>query len=261
VISVLIPNYNGKKFLADAISSALGQTNVSTELIVVDGGSTDGSIEILRSYGDRINWISEPDAGQSDALLKAFSMSKGNIIAWLNSDEMYFSEDTLNRVEDIFHSLPPSVGVVYGDFIFIDAEGKTILEKKLHAFNYRQILRGKFIPNQPSVFFRRCVLDELGFVSREYHYGMDLELYARIGLKYKFHYYPYLLGAFRIHSKSKTTAGIHKQRIREEVRRIQRQYDTSSYGWIFTSFYRLRGKIADLIKYRQVFFINGKYVK
>jgi len=260
-ISVLVPNYNNKNYLRQAIDSVLMQKGAHVEIVVVDGASTDGSVEILRSYGDRIRWISEPDSGQSDALLKAFAMSHGDIIAWLNSDEMYLTGDILARVVSSFSQLPPNIAVVYGDFSYIDEEGKVLLEKRSHPYHYYQILRGKFMPNQPAVYFRRTALDDLGFVSRDYHFAMDLELYARLGAKYEFRYVPMRLGGFRLHGESKTLSGNSKKKIQAEVHAIRAQYDSSMFGKMKSRYYSFRGSVADLTQYRKLFVRNGKLIK
>lgn len=260
-ISVLVPNFNNCRFLELALDSILMQKHSNFEVIVVDGASTDGSVEVLRSYGDRLRWISEPDSGQSDALLKAYAMSKGPIIAWLNSDEIYVRDDTLAQVESSFLHLPLTVAVVYGDFVYIDENGTIMLQKKSHPYNYLHILRGKFIPNQPSVFFRRSALNDLGFVSQEYHYAMDFELYSRLGAKYEFRYLPLCLGGFRLHGKSKTSSGNSKEKIQIEVQNIRNKYDSSLIGKIESKYYSFRSHFADLTKYRELFVKQGRLIK
>lgn len=174
---------------------------------------------------------------------------------------MYLTDDTLARVVSSFSQLPPNVAVVYGDFSYIDEEGKVLLEKKSHPYNYYHILRGKFMPNQPGVHFRRTALDDLGFVSREYHYAMDLELYARLGSKYEFRYFPMCLGGFRLHGESKTLSGNSKKEIQAEVHTIRAQYDPSIIGKIKSRYYSFRGSVADLTQYRKLFVRDGKLIK
>lgn len=259
MISVLIPNYNNKDYLKKAIESALAQEDVECEIIVADGASTDGSVEVLKSFGKKVHWISEPDTGQSDALLKAFALSKGDTIGWLNSDETYATSRSLQRAQDEFDRAAQNVAVIYGDFQFIDHDGTVLLKKESMPYDYKKMVRGRFIPNQPSVFFRRAALLTAGFVSTQFDWCMDLELYARLGQQFNFLYVPFCFGNFRLHAQSKTGEGSYaRKKFFAERRRIQRVYDNCMAGTISAYYYEIRNAIAKATKYRKVFrFVAG----
>lgn len=134
LVSIVTPSYNQAQYLEDTIQSVLTQDYPRIEYIVIDGGSTDGSLEIIKKYADRISyWVSEKDKGQTDALNKGFAASHGSILAWLNSDDTYRPGAIRAAVE--YLSRHPQVGMVYGDLDFIDENGKVV---------------GKFPPRKPT---------------------------------------------------------------------------------------------------------------
>jgi glycosyltransferase involved in cell wall biosynthesis len=155
------------------------------EYIIIDGGSTDGSTDIIKKYEHKITyWVSEPDQGQSDAINKGWRRATGEILAWLNADDMYY-QGALKAVAEVFES-DKNIRVVSGAGDICDITGSTILSKKEpSSLNpYWMVKTCGGVPLQPSVFLRRNVIGEVGFLNPELHYVMDWEYWIRIGLHY-----------------------------------------------------------------------------
>jgi len=183
LVSVITPSYNQARWLADNMRSVAGQTYPAVEHIVMDGGSTDGSIEILRAAGARVRWRSEADRGQSHALNKAFAESEGSIIGWLNSDDAYFSTDAIESAVRLFVA-HPEIDVVYGHAALVNADGLILQMIWVPRFNYRLLKLHNFII-QPAAFVRRSALGT-AVADEAYDYAMDCELWLRLGLDHRF---------------------------------------------------------------------------
>lgn len=183
-ISVIMPSYNQVKYLELAIRSVLDQRYPGLELLVMDGGSTDGSIEVLNQYRDKLSFVSEKDGGQSAAINEGFRKAQGEIIGWLNSDDIYMPY-ALNRVGEYFDK-NSDVEWLYGRCSIIDSEGQAIREwitrykeLSLRRFGYRKLLFENFI-SQPAVFFRRRLLEKVGPLDNALKYSMDYDLWLRM---------------------------------------------------------------------------------
>jgi len=166
--------------------SVLNQDYDNIEYIIIDGGSTDGSVDIIRRYEDRLaSWVSEPDVGQSDAINKGWKKSSGEVLAWINADDTY-CPGAIRTVMEIFQEKDDIV-LVCGAANTVDIHGKAILfTKESPDINPYAMLKGSGgVPTQPSVFLRRRVLDEVGFLNPQLHYVMDWEFWIRIGLYYR----------------------------------------------------------------------------
>ena len=213
MVSIVTPSYNKGSFIEETILSVKNQTYPHIEHIVVDGGSTDETLDILRRYADSLIWISEPDEGQSDAINKGWRMSKGEILAYLNTDDTYMPWAVQTAVE--FLNNNPDIGMVYGDCNLIDEHGKVI--GKFHAkdFESGEMLWGPCVVPQQAAFLRRVVLDEVGYLDINLHMAMDLDLWIRIGLKFKVKHIPQVLASFRICPGTKSVSqswGFHTDR-------------------------------------------------
>ena len=205
-ISVVIPSYNQGHFLEETILSIIDQQYPEVEILVVDGGSKDNSIEVIKKYEKHITWwVSEKDKGQSDAISKGFSRVTGDIATWLCSDDLY-TPGTLKKVAEIFSSLPGDVGVVYG--------GSTLFGenfKPRETFGYDDPGIERYISgqafSQPSSFIKRKYLQAAGaWVREDLHLGMDYDLFARLGCVCKFHFVREILSLYRLHDASKTVS-------------------------------------------------------
>jgi glycosyltransferase involved in cell wall biosynthesis len=224
VVSIITPSYNQAQFLEEAILSVFNQDYPHIQYIIIDGGSTDGSIDVIRKYESRLKyWVSEPDSGQSDAINKGWEKATGDIIAWLNADDSY-CPDTFSKVADIFAENPETI-LVHGAANTYDQSGKDILFTS-YPFDmdpYDMIASGGGVTTQPSVFIRRSVLDEVGYLNPDLHYIMDWEYWIRIGLHFgnrRFYKTKSILSNNRDWSGTKTNQGWNE--ICEENRRVLR---------------------------------------
>ena len=177
LVSILTPSFNQARWLEDNLRSIASQTYPRIEHVVMDGGSTDGSAELLERAGENVRWASEKDRGQSDALNKAFRASSGEIIGWLNSDDAYFSRDAVRTVVDYFVA-HPEVDVVYGHTAYVNANGLILLMIWAPPF-FRWWLRMEDIIPQPAAFVRRSALGDT-LVDESLHFAMDYDLWLRL---------------------------------------------------------------------------------
>jgi glycosyltransferase involved in cell wall biosynthesis len=183
LVSVLTPSFNQRRWLVETLGSVASQTYPHLEHIVVDGGSTDGSVDVLRAALPPESWISEPDGGQSEALNKAFDRSRGEIIGWLNSDDAYLFDDTIESVVDYFRA-NPDVDVVYGHAALVSETGSLLHVMWMPRYSKSRLWQENVIA-QPAVFIRRRALED-GFLDESFHYTMDHELWLRLATKHSF---------------------------------------------------------------------------
>lgn len=177
LVSILTPSYNQAAFLPDNLRSVACQTYARVEHIVMDGGSTDGSVEVLRDAGSRVKWRSEPDSGQADAVNKAFRESTGEIIGWLNSDDAYFDCSVIEDVVAHFRS-HPDTDVLYGHCLQITGDGRAIQLLWAPPFD-PELQKAVNLQMQPSTFLRRRVLTD-PMLDASFHFAMDYELWLRL---------------------------------------------------------------------------------
>lgn len=200
-ITVITPSFNQAPFIAQCIDSVLDQNYPNLQYLVVDGGSTDDTLDILRNYRDRIVWKSERDRGQSDAVNKGLRAAEGEIIGWLNSDD-YYLPDCLQRIAQCF-AANPNAAMVYGRALMVDRDGDTIREYptfKLH----RDDLRRKCYVCQPTVFVRRSVLEEVGLLNDALDICLDYEWWLRISRSHEMAFCDHILAASRHYDTTKT---------------------------------------------------------
>jgi hypothetical protein len=212
-VSVVTPSYNQGRFIRATIESVLSQNYSNLEYIVMDGGSTDETGAIVREYGSRVVFVSKPDRGQSHAINEGFRLAKGSVLAWLNSDDVFLPGAVGAAVRAL--SCNPDAGLVYGDGYIIDTAGN-ISRPFPHTREpdlWRLVHLSDYILQQ-SVFFRREVLDDVGYVDESLRYGLDWDLLIRIGLKYRLAYVPEYLSCLREYPETKSSSGGVK-RVRE----------------------------------------------
>ncbi|MDQ6795889.1 MAG: glycosyltransferase [Chloroflexota bacterium] len=203
LVSVLTPSFGQARWLEDNLRSVHAQTYASIEHVVMDGGSTDGSVGILESRSrDGLLWASEPDKGQSDAINRAFARSSGEIIGWLNSDDAYFSRDAVARAVAIFEA-NPEVGVVYGHAALVNAEG-TVLQVIWTPSLAPAVLRAYNLLCQPTVFVRRSMLGRALFVDPAFDYMMDWELWLHLARRTRFKRLDLIVAIDRHHLQRKS---------------------------------------------------------
>ncbi len=204
LVSIVTPSFNQRQYLEKTIQSVLSQDYPALEYFVIDGGSSDGSVEIIKKYQDRLaGWVSEPDQGQTDAINKGFSMCRGEIMAWLNSDDVYLPGAIRSAVE--FLTANPEVGMVYGDTDLIDSEGRVIGRFNARQTSYQRLLRGGVYIPQPAAFWRRELWERAGPLDPSFYFAMDYDLWVKFARVSPIRYIPRLWAAFRVHSEGKTT--------------------------------------------------------
>ena len=208
-ISVVIPSFNQGHFLEETIQSVLSQNYPQLELIIIDGGSKDQSVDIIRKYEHHFKyWVSEKDSGQSEAINKGLKRCTGDVIAWLCSDDLY-TPGALLKVNEVFSSSFSSIGLIHGNSRLFNSKGTIRIDTGLKQQIPERVLAGMTFP-QPSAFFRKSFLDQIGLLDEKLHYGMDYEIFARLKMVSEFKYVDYCFSEYRLHEASKTTSAIAK---------------------------------------------------
>ncbi len=220
-ISIITPSYNQGKFIEKTILSILNQDYKNFEYIIMDGGSTDKTLEILKKYDDKIIWKSEKDNGQSNAINKGLKMATGDIMAYLNSDDTY-EPNTFKKVAEFFQNNPDKKWV-YGKCKIINEKDQEIRKwitayknLLLKNYSYKKLLTENFI-SQPATFWRKELLDEIGYLNEKEHFCMDYEYWLRIGQKYDAGVINDYLANFRYYSNSKS-GSVNKKQFQDELR-------------------------------------------
>lgn len=177
-ISVVVPSFNQAGYLGATLESVISQNYPDLELIVIDGGSKDGSVEILRQYERNLDyWVSEPDQGQTDALIKGFKRATGDVFCWLNSDDL-LEPGTLAEVADFFVR-NPQTDAVFGDALWIDEAGKPLrLQREIPFNRFLWMYTYNYIPGM-SMFWRREIYWRVGGLNPEFNLAMDADLWIR----------------------------------------------------------------------------------
>ena len=217
LVSIVTPSYNQARFLEATLRSVLEQDYPNMEYLVVDGASTDGSVEIIRRYADRLAWwVSEKDSGQSEAINKAFRRAHGEFVGWLNSDDIYLP-GAVSAAIKVFQS-HPEAGLVYGDAQAIDADGRPFNLMRTRQYTLADLMAFNIIC-QPAAFMRRSVLEEAGYLNPAYQLLMDNLLWMCMALKAPIVYTPQTWAAARYHdqAKNRTRGAAYGQEARRLV--------------------------------------------
>lgn len=203
-VSIVTPSYNQAQYLEDTIRSVLEQGYPNLEYIIVDGGSTDGSVDIIRKYEHKLAWwVSEKDEGQGDAIRKGFSHASGEVIAWINSDDYYLPGAVLQAASVL--KSHPDVGLVYGDVVSLNGKGQPINVQRLPDYSLQDLMSFHII-GQPSVFMRRAVYEKVGGIDPRFHYLLDHQLWLKMAAEAKIYHLPALWSAARYHADAKNVA-------------------------------------------------------
>jgi len=204
LVSIITPSYNQSAYLEQTMLSVLEQNYPRLEYIVIDGASTDSSVDIIKKYTGRLAyWVSERDAGQADAINKGFARATGDVVAWLNSDD-YYLPDIISAVVKIFDENPDIV-LVYGNMLAVDEHGKTF-----NTLNYKQLTLEDLlcfqIIGQPAVFMRRTAFEKAGGLDSSLHFLLDHHLWIRIAQQGRILHVPQTWAAARYHPQAKNRA-------------------------------------------------------
>jgi glycosyltransferase involved in cell wall biosynthesis len=206
LVTVVTPSYNQGRFIAATIDSVLSQDYPNVEYLIVDGASTDDTAAVVERYADRLTFVSEPDRGQSDAINKGFRRARGRYVAWLNSDDVFLPGAISAAVAAL--RAHPDAGAVYGEGFQIDEAGNVLSRFAVtQRFDLWKLLNLSDYILQQTVFFRRSVFDDVGWLDESLHYGLDWELLMRIGLRHPLVYIPRDMGAIREYPAAKSFAG------------------------------------------------------
>ncbi|MBF0318057.1 MAG: glycosyltransferase, partial [Nitrospirae bacterium] len=203
-ISVITPTLNQGRYIEHTIQSVIAQDYPNFEHIVIDGGSTDNTIEVLRRY-PHLKWISEKDNGQSDALNKGVARAGGDIIAWLNSDD-YYCPNAFYTIAMTFEIMPHAKVIVAQTLYLFESTMESFLSRN-RELTFEDMIRywdHCVPPTQPSVFFKTDILKETGLFDASLHYTMDFDMWLKMSLKHVFYSIPDVLAVYRFHDKSKS---------------------------------------------------------
>jgi glycosyltransferase involved in cell wall biosynthesis len=202
-VSVVTPSYNQGRFIEETIRSVLLQGYPELEYIIMDGGSTDGSVDVIRRYEPWLTyWVSEADRGQSHAINKGWTRATGEVLAYINTDDCYLPGAVATAAAEF--SLRPDVAMVYGNASIVDEGGKELSSWKARPFDLKTMLVSGSVVPQPATFFSRAVVDKLGYLNEKRIMIMDYELCTRIGMDHQTVCLAHTLARFRAHEQSKT---------------------------------------------------------
>jgi glycosyltransferase involved in cell wall biosynthesis len=217
LVSIVTPSFNQAAFLEETIKSVLSQDYPYLEYIIVDGGSTDGSLEIIQRYADRLAWwVSEPDQGQADAINKGFSHASGEIFGWLNSDDTYLPGSVSQAVHYLLDH--PEVGMVYADANLVDESGKVLGQFPAQQTSLERMLRGSVHIPQQTTFYRADTWKNVGGLDPSFYFAMDYDLWVRITKTTHPVYVRQLWANFRLHGEGKSI--INDDRCYPEMLRV-----------------------------------------
>lgn len=222
-LSIVMPSYNQARFLAEAIGSVLSQRARVKEFFVLDGGSTDGSREIIERHASGIDfWRSEPDAGQSDAIAEGLAMATGDVVTWLNSDDALLPgavDAMLARFD-----ADPGVGLVEGETVVVDSDSRILRCDRRAGPSARWMRYGYLRIHQPSTFFRRDVYEAAGGVDKSLHCVMDTDLWYRVLPRTRAERLERYVGVHRVHTDAKGVSPGWEQRYRNERGLLAERY-------------------------------------
>ena len=235
LISIVTPSYNQDEFIEETIRSVLLQGYPNIEYLIIDGKSTDRSVEVIKKYEKWMTfWISEKDSGQSEAINKGWQRSSGEILAWINSDDKY-EPNAFRKIAQFFND-HNNTDMVYGDCRIIDRHGNFRKLAPTEEFSLRLLVNNKWFIPQQSTFIRRAVFESIGKLDENLHLVMDWDYWLRVALNgFTIKYFPEVLSNFRIYENAKTSSqGIRSGR--EKIRVLKSIYKDKRFAQIIEPF-------------------------
>ncbi len=210
LVSVVMPSFNQAQFIRESIMSVLDQDYPALELIVMDGGSTDGTLDVLESIRDaRLTWVSEKDKGQTDAINKGMRRAKGEILTYLNSDDLLLPGAVRFTAE--YFEAHPDISVIFSDANLIQGDGAVYSDFRARPYTLVSAITGGQPNPQQGTFWRRAVMERIGLFDEALHYCLDYDYWIRMALAgYEIRYVPGFRGAFRLHATSKSVSQAFK---------------------------------------------------
>jgi glycosyltransferase involved in cell wall biosynthesis len=203
LVSIITPSFNQAQYLEETIFSVLMQDYPNIEYLIVDGGSSDGSVEIIQKYANRLVWwVSEPDSGQAEAINKGFKQARGDIIAWINSDDFFYAPNAVSQGVQALQN-NPGAGMVYGDGLKITASRRLLDWFRYPQYALEDLLAFNILL-QPSVFMRREALEEAGYLPEGSRLLLDHELWIQIAARYPIVHVDQFWSVERSHESAKT---------------------------------------------------------
>jgi glycosyltransferase involved in cell wall biosynthesis len=247
LVSIVTPSYNQGNYLAETMRSVLEQDYLNIEYIVIDGASQDNSADVIRSFSDRLAyWVSEPDRGQTEAINKGFAQAHGEILAWINSDDVYTPGAFKQAVQYLRDH--PDVGMVYSDLNFIDEHSRVVGKFPARQTDLAHLRRGYVHIPQPAAFFRAKYWQQVGPLDPSFFFAMDYDLWVRLAKVTKLQYFPGPIWAgFRLHSGAKSVDA--DDRCWPEMLRVHYRDGGSKFAPIVAKYY-VRRLAAPLLRRR-----------
>lgn len=242
LISIVTPSYNQAQYIEETIKSVLLQDYPQIEYLIIDGGSTDGTQSIIKKYEKRLAWwVSEKDKGQTDAINKGFAPARGDILAWINSDDTYERGAVAAAVNYLGDH--PEVGMVYGDCNYINESGEIIGKFSSAQTNYRLLRQGYTHIPQQTMFFRADLWKQVGPLDPSFYFAMDYDLWTRIAARAEIKHIPQTWANFRLHTSGKTI--VSDERCWPEMLRVHYR-DGGSFFSVIVAKYYLRKLISPI---------------
>ena len=253
LVSIITPSFNQARYIEATIQSVLGQDYPRIEYIIMDGGSTDGTVDVIKKYENKLAyWVSEKDKGQTDAINKGFARATGDILAWINSDDTYEPGAIAAAVKYLQEH--PEVGMVYADCNFINEDGRVIGKFGSAQTDYRLLRQGYVHIPQQTMFFRADLWKQVGPLDPSFYFAMDYDLWTRLAARTALHYLPGKVWAnFRLHTSGKTIAA--DDRCWPEMIRVHYR-DGGSFFSVIVAKYYIRKWIAPLWNWRRRKMLN-----
>lgn len=248
-VSIVTPSFNQGKFIEETILSVLNQSYKNIQYIIVDGGSTDNTMEIIDKYRDRIDIIiHEKDKGQSDAINKGFKLADGELIGWINSDDILYPE-CVERIVELYENNPEGVIFYNSNGRMINEIGNILRDYSTKIPNREHLIRNKYSLIQQGSFYRRDIVEKVNYLDENIHYCMDLDLWLKLSQYGEIHYLNHSpLAAFRVWEATKTTTGARK--FLKDIRRVLFKNGASVYDNTIrtTYWYSIKAQVKTLIR-------------
>jgi glycosyltransferase involved in cell wall biosynthesis len=252
LVSIITPSFNQAHYIEATIQSVLSQDYPRIEYLIVDGGSTDGTVEIIKKHESRLaGWVSEQDQGQTDAINKGFGRAQGQILAWLNSDDTYESGAVSAAAKYLLNH--PEAGMVYADCNFINEAGDVIGKFGSAQTDYRLLRQGYVHIPQQTMFFRAEWWKQVGPLDPSFYFAMDYDLWTRLAARTELKYVPQTWANFRLHTTGKTIAA--DDRCWPEMIRVHYRDGGSFFSTIVAKYY-IRKLIAPFWNWRRRRLLN-----